>query len=302
MNVKPSRMKQSRSDVVFDYLNYAVMIVMTILFIYPLVFILSASFSDPNMVWSGKMWLFPKGFTIEGYQLIFENDAVWSGYRNSLIYMVVGTIINVILTIMTAYPLSRKDFVPRNFLMLLYTFTMFFGGGLIPTYLLVKNLDMVNTMWALIIPNAIVVWNLIITRTYFQTSIPQELREAAFIDGSTNIHFLIRIVLPLSAPILAIITLFYSVSHWNEYFRGLIYLTDRSLYPLQLILREILVKGEVAAEMLSGQDALDAASRMRVTEMIKYGVIIVASIPLLIMYPFVQRYFVKGIMVGSLKG
>ncbi len=295
--------KQSRPDRTFDIINYCILSVVLLLYTYPLLFILSASISDPNAIWMGEVWLFPKGISLDGYRMIMNSNNIWIGYRNTILYTIVGTSINVFLTVITAYPLSRKDFLPRNFLMGIYAFTMFFGGGLIPTYMLIRNLRMLNTIWAMTIPGAVGVWHIIITRTYFQTNIPEELRDAASIDGCSNIKFFTRIVLPLSAPIIAVMVLFNTVGHWNAFFNGLIYLSDRSKYPLQLFLRELLILTQMEASMMEGLDAAqDAAEHMKIAETIKYGVIIVASLPVLILYPFVQRHFVKGVMIGSIKG
>lgn len=294
--------RQSNFDRVFDMVNYGLLCIILIIFIYPLLFVLSASISDPNAVWNGQVWLLPRDISFSGYEMIFQNENIWIGYRNTVIYVIVGTIINLFVTITAAYPLSRKDFYVRNFLMRLYTFTMFFSGGMIPTYLLVKQLGMLDTIWAMVIPNAASVWNVIITRTYFQNNIPEELREASAIDGCSNIRFLIKIALPLSAPIVAVMTLFYGVGHWNAFFNGLIYLSDRAKFPLQLFLREILILSQMEQNMLEYVDPNEVSERMRIAETIKYGVIVVSSLPVLLAYPFVQRHFVKGIMIGSIKG
>jgi putative aldouronate transport system permease protein len=226
---------------------------------------------------------------------------VWRGYRNTIFYTVVGTVINLFLTTLAAYPLSRRDLPGRNIFMFLITFTMFFHGGLIPTYLVVKGLGMVDTFWALVIPNAIATYNLIVMRTYFQTSIPWELQEAALIDGCSNTRLLLKIILPLSKPIIAVMVLFYAVMHWNAFFNALIYLRDEELYPLQLILREILIMNQTSlSDDASIQFGMD--EKLLLAESIKYALIIVASVPVLIMYPFVQRHFVKGVMIGSIKG
>lgn len=299
---RPGIIRQSTQDTTFDIINYSLLMIMLIMFIWPLVFVVSASISSPTAVWNGEVWLLPKDISLEGYTRILQNENIWNGYKNSILYTLTGTMINLFMTVTAAYPLSRKDFYPRNVVMAIYTFTMFFGGGLIPNYLLVKELGMHNKIWAMIIPNAVAIWNIIITRTYFQTNIPNELREAASIDGCNNIKFLTRVVLPLSAPIIAVMTLFYGVGHWNAFFNALIYLQDRNKFPLQLILREILILSQVEQDMLSDVDPKEAAERMRIAETVKYGVIIVASLPVLTMYPFVQKHFVKGIMVGSIKG
>lgn len=296
-----NRIGQNRTDYVFDCINYSILCIVLILFIYPLIFILSASISDPNTVWQGKVWLLPKDITFEGYRRILDNRDIWIGYKNTIIYTIVGTVINLFMTVTAAYPLSRKDFYPRNVIMGIYTFTMFFGGGLIPTYLLVKELGLLDSIWAMVLPNAVTVWNIVITRTYFQNNIPNELREAADIDGCSNMIFLTKIVLPLSASIIAVMTLFYGVGHWNAFFNALIYLNQKSQYPLQLFLRDILIRSQIDQSMVSS-DGLAASEQQKIAETVKYGVIMVASLPVLVIYPFIQKHFVKGIMVGSLKG
>ena len=290
----------SDGDRIFSIIVSLLLFFTSIIVLYPLVYILSASVSDPGLVNSGKVWLLPMGFTLDGYKLVFEYTDIWVGYRNTIIYTITGTIVNVFLTIITAYPLSRKDFGGRVFFMFLFTFTMFFHGGIIPTYLVVKNLGLLNNFWVMILPNAVAMWNIIITRTFFQTSIPIELQESAWIDGASNIRILLSIILPLSPPIIAVIALFYAVGHWNAFFNALIYLSDRSLYPLQLILREILVMEE-QMDMMS-IDAESMIEQMRLADLIKYSVIVVSTLPIIIIYPLMQKYFVQGIMVGALKG
>ncbi|MBT2697444.1 carbohydrate ABC transporter permease [Bacillus sp. ISL-40] len=292
--------RKSKEDKVFDIINFFLVAIILLLVVYPLYFIVIASISDPNMIYEGKVWLLPKELTLEGYQRIFGDSKIWLGYKNSIIYTVVGTIVNVSFTLMAAYALSRKDLYGRNVIMFLFLMTMFFSGGLIPTYLVVKNLGLLNTMWALILPKAVAVWNVIVAKTFFESSIPNELLEAARIDGCSDVKFFWKIVLPLSKPIVAVMVLFYAVGHWNSYFDALIYLNNENLYPLQLILRNILIQNQSSTMMISDLDSL--AAKQRVSELIKYGVIIVASIPLLIVYPFVQKYFVKGVMIGGIKG
>lgn len=295
-------LRKTKGDKIFDVSNYIFLSLLIVLFLYPLIFIVSASISDPTLVTSGKMWLVPKGFNLDGYKRIFANKDIWLGYKNTLLYTFIGIPINLFMTVTAAYPLSRKDFMPRKIIMWIYMFTMFFGGGLIPTYLLIKNIGLLNNFWVMIIPSAVSVWNIIITRTYFQSNIPNELREAADIDGCSNMKFLYKIVLPLSAPIIAVMGLFYGVGHWNAFFQALIYLSDRKLFPLQLILRDILISNQIQTDMLTGLSGSEQAKILQISQSIKYGVIIVASVPVLIAYPFIQKYFVKGIMVGSLKG
>jgi putative aldouronate transport system permease protein len=292
--------RRSKEDKIFDIINFVLVAIILVLVIYPLYFIIIASISDPNMIYEGKVWFLPKEITFEGYRRIFSDSKIWLGYKNSIIYTVVGTLVNISFTLMAAYALSRKDLYGKNIIMSVFLFTMFFSGGLIPTYLVVKNLGLLNTMWALILPKAVAVWNLIVAKTYFQTTIPNELLESAKIDGCSDAKFFWKIVLPLSKPIVAVMVLFYAVGHWNSYFDALIYLNDEKLYPLQLILRNILIQNEASTQMISDLESL--AAKQRVSELIKYGVIIVASIPLLIVYPFVQKYFVKGVMIGGIKG
>ncbi|WP_226670777.1 carbohydrate ABC transporter permease [Metabacillus litoralis] len=292
--------RRTKEDKVFDIVNIFLVAITVILVVYPLYFIVIASISNPTMIYEGKVWLLPKEITFEGYQRIFSDSKIWLGYKNSVIYTLVGTIVNVSFTLMAAYALSRRDLYGRNVIMFLFLFTMFFSGGLIPTYLVVKNLGLLNTVWALILPKAVAVWNVIVARTFFQSTIPNELLEAAKIDGCSDAKFFWKIVLPLSKPIVAVMVLFYAVGHWNSYFDALIYLNNEDLYPLQLILRNILIQNEASTQMISDIDSL--AAKQRVSELIKYGVIIVASIPLLVLYPFVQKYFVKGVMIGGIKG
>lgn len=297
--MKELTLKRRKSeDLVFDAVVNILAALIVIIVLYPLIFIVSASFSDPALVLSGEVLLFPKQITFEAYKNVFGNNQIWNGYGNSILYTVVGTLINLAMTTLAAYPLSRPDLPGRGGFMFIITLTMFFGGGLIPSYLLVKNLGMVNTMWALIIPGAIATYNLIVMRTYFQTSIPWEVQEAALIDGASNWKLLTNIILPLSKPILAVMVLFYAVGHWNSYFNALIYIRSKDLYPLQLVLREVL--------MVSQADAIDSSvgleNKILLAESIKYVVIIISSLPVLVMYPFVQKHFVKGVMIGSLKG
>lgn len=291
--------KQSRGDVIFDYINTALLVLVLMIVLYPLLFVVSASISDPMMVLQGKVWLLPKGLNLMSYQKVFNDARIMVGYKNTIIYTIIGTAINIVLTIMGAYPLSRKDLYGRNAITFFLSFTMFFNGGLIPTYFVVRNLGMLNTIWALIIPNAVAMWNLVIMRTFFQNSIPGELEEAAFIDGCSNVRLIIKIILPLSAPIIAVMVLFYGVGHWNAFFNALIYLTDESKYPLQIILRDILLQSQVQ-ETMGGME--NFSEHIVQAEGIKYSLIIVASLPVMMLYPFLQRYFVKGVMIGAIKG
>lgn len=298
--------KESKTDKLFLILNYVYLIVALIVVLYPLIYIISASVSSPKYVSSGEMWLFPKGITFDGYKLVFDNPKIWIGYRNTIFYTLIGTVLNLVVTLPAAYALSRSDFVGRGLIMGMFLVTMFFSGGLIPTYLMVKNLGLINSIGALILPVSASVWNIIVARTFFHSTIPKELQEAAHVDGATNMRLFIRIVLPLSSPIIAVMALFYGVSHWNSYFPALIYLNDEMKYPLQMVLRQILVLQEMSAETtgaaISGDIAESMANKAEIASLVKYAVIIVSTLPVVAVYPFLQRYFVQGVMIGSVKG
>ena len=291
---------RTRADQAFDVFSYTLLSLLLLVVLYPLYFVVISSISNPDLVNLGKVTLYPRGVTLEGYRRIFSDATLWLGFRNSFLYTVLGTCLNVVLTLTAGYALSRTDLAGRNVFMFLIVFTMFFGGGLIPTYLLVKGLGLVNTIWAMILPNAVSAYNIIITRTFFQGSVPGELLEAAKMDGSSNTRFFLQIVLPISLPIVAVMVLFSAVGHWNSYFQALIYLKDDELQPLQIILRKILISGEAAENMVDG--LVNQAEIVKMAETMKYGVIIVSSLPVLVLYPFLQKYFLKGVMIGSLKG
>lgn len=296
--------KPCKSDRIFDTTNVIFMLICIIVVAYPLIFIVSASFSDPAAVNSGEMKLFPIGFTLEGYKTLFRTKAIWTGYKNTIIYTVFGTILQLFFNILCGYAVSRKDFMLRGFVLRVFTITMFFGGGLIPTYLLVKNLGMLNSMWAMIVPGAVSTYNMIMCRSFFEMNIPNELLEASEVDGCGDFRFFVSVVLPLSGALIAVMVLFFAVGHWNTYFNGLIYLTDKKKFSLQMVLQEILVDqsmNNVDQSLVSLNDTA-AMQRKKLADSIKYGVIIVGSLPVLVLYPFVQKYFVKGVMVGSLKG
>lgn len=295
-----TRIRQSKGDVLFDVLIHSILFIGFILVLYPLIYIISSSFSSPQEVVSGNVWLYPVKPTLMAYEAIFNNDKVWIGYLNSIIYALVGTGINVVMTVMASYPLSRKDFHGRNFFMGMFVFTMLFNAGLIPTYLVVKDLNLIDKRLVMWIPNALMVWYVIIARTFFQTTIPRELNEAADIDGCGDIQFILRIAIPLSGPIIAVLGLFYAVYHWNSYFHALIYLKSSHLFPLQIILRNILINSQIDPDMMVNIEEMLRQQGMK--DLLKYALIVVASIPILAFYPFVQKFFVKGIMVGAIKG
>ena len=290
---------RSRADKAFDIMDYILLTFAFLVVAYPLYFVLIASLSDPIAVYEGRVILYPIKPTLEGYARIFSYESLFTGYKNTLIYTAVGTSINVVMTITAGYALSRKDLVGRNVMMMGVMITMIFSGGMIPNYLLVRSLKLYNTMWALILPGAVSTWNLIVTRTFFQQTIPEELREAAELDGCGDTSFFVRVVLPLSSSIIAVMVLFYAVSHWNSYYNALIYLSSTSKYPLQLVLRNILIVNTLD-DMVN--DVATQAAQQRMGDLIKYGMIIVSSLPLLILYPFLQKYFVQGVMIGAIKG
>ncbi|MFB9277480.1 carbohydrate ABC transporter permease [Cohnella cellulosilytica] len=295
-----TRIKSSFGDRLFTAIIYTLLSLFFLAILYPLIFILSASISDPSAVVSGKVWLWPVQPTLMGYEAVFKHKLIGSGFANSIYYTAFGTAVNIVMTVLAAYPLSRKDLYGKNLLMLLFVFTTMFSGGLIPGYLLVKDLGMLNTVWSMVLPGALSVWNVIITRTYFQTSLPAELLEAAQIDGCNDFKFVWKIVIPLSGPIIAVMTLYYAVGHWNQYFNAMIFLNKQEMYPLQIVLRNILIQNDVNALMLS--DIANVAKREALRVLLKYSLIVVSTLPLMLVYPFVQKHFVKGVMIGSLKG
>jgi putative aldouronate transport system permease protein len=292
-------MKKSISDRLFDYVIIIISVVILLMVAYPLYYVTIASFSKPEAVLSGKLTFFPVGFNVKSYQMVFHEPKIWRGYGNTILYTVLGTTINLILTTLCAFPLSRKDMPYRTLLTFLVSFTMLFGGGMIPVYLVVKNIGITDSIWAMVIPNALNTYNMLVMKNYFQSSIPGELQEAAAIDGCNHIMTLLHVVLPLSRPIMAVITLFYAVQHWNAFFNAIIYLRKDSLFPLQIILREILLQNSLEAV---GGDMTGMYEKVMQGETMKYALIMVASVPILIFYPFVQKYFTKGIMVGAVKG
>lgn len=298
-------MKSSAQDKLFNIIVYLILGIVLIVVLYPLIYIVSASISSPSAVNSGRMLLFPKEITFEGYQTILGNKNIWNGYLNTIIYTLVGTITNLLFTIPAGYALSRRELPGRSIILKLIVVTMFISGGLIPSYLLVTKLGLTNTMWALILPGAISVYNLIVVRTYFESNIPEELIESAVIDGASFFRIFLEIIIPLSKPILAVMALFYGMGHWNQYFNALLYINERSKYPLQMILREILVIQDMSSnptQSMSGEMAEFLYSQQQLAQVIKYGVMIVSTLPIILIYPLLQKYFVKGVMLGSIKG
>ncbi len=293
--------KHGLSDKSFERINNTLVAILVIVILYPLVFVVSASISDPGAVNTGKMWLWPVDITFEGFKKVFENSEIWRGYRNTIIYTILGTVIHLVILLPAAYALSRKGLRGKKIILWFILFTMLFNGGLIPTYFVIKGLGMVNTVWAIVIPNVVGAWAILVARTFFQSTIPEDLVEASKIDGASDFYIFRKIVLPLSMPIIAVMALFHAVSLWNQYFTAMIYLNERSLYPLQLILREILVINQMGLEEDSAGSMESLVEQVRVAGLVKYAVIIVSSLPLLIVYPFLQRFFVKGVLIGSVK-
>ncbi|KAB8136776.1 carbohydrate ABC transporter permease [Gracilibacillus oryzae] len=291
-------MRRSIGERIFDYTNIIFLVLLSLVTLYPLLYILFASISDPTYVAQTRgLMLFPKDLTLEAYRMVFKNPMIITSYINTLIYVAVGTTINILLTSLGAYALSRKKVMWGNLIMFMIVFTMFFEGGLIPLYLLVSELNLIDSRWALILPTAVSAFNLIIMRTAFQ-GIPDSLEESARIDGAKDFTILFRIILPLSLPVVAVMILFYGVFHWNSWFHAMIFLQDRELFPVQLILREILIANDTS-NMTTGVSSVDA---MPIGETVKYATIVVATVPILCLYPFLQKYFVKGVMIGGIKG
>lgn len=296
---KGNRILQSRGDRIFDIAVTLTGVLIMMVVLVPLLFVLAASFSDPDLVLRGEVFIIPKGFTLQPYTMVFDNPDIWRGYRNTVLYTLMGTAINIALTVLAAYPLSRREMVGRRFLTVVVLLTMYFNGGLIPTYLLVRSLKLYNTIWAMVLPAAISTYNLIVAKSFFEQNIPAELYESARIDGCGNVRMLFSIVLPLSKAILAVLVLYYGVAHWNSYFNALVYLRNEELHPLQIVLRNILLLSQT--EQMGSND-VGMGEKIKMVEAIKYSVIVVSSVPVLLLYPLAQRYFVKGVMIGAVKG
>jgi len=289
--------KKSIGERVYEAIITFILIIAMTITLYPFIYVFSMSISDPAEVAAQTVWLLPKGFSLDSYKIAFENPDLWRSYYNTLWYTVVGTTLNVFLTIIGAYPLSRKNFQLRHFFMVVIAITMFFSGGLIPMFILVNKLGLYNTRWAVILPGAVSAWNLIIARVFFQSTIPDSLPEAAKLDGCSDIGILFRVVMPLSMPIIAVLTLYYAVGHWNSYFSALLYLPDQKLQPVQIYLMKVLI--EQTEEALGGLE--DLGIRSSLAAQMKYTIIIIVVLPILCVYPFLQKYFVKGVMIGAIK-
>lgn len=299
-----NKVKESRADKAFDITLFIILTLILIIVAYPLYFVIIASISDPQAVSGGDVTFLPVGFSLDGYAEVFKDTRVMRSFVNSIFYTTVGTCINLIVTIPTAYTLSRRQFAGKKFVTFFYMVTMFVSGGMIPTYLVVKNMQMLDTMWSLIVPGAMSVYNMIVARTFFESSLPEELFEAATVDGCGHTKFFFKIALPLSKAIIAIMVLYYGIGHWNNYFSALLYMKTESKYPLQLVLRSILISNEANLSMAVTTPEMQAAlqEQQALVDLMKYSLIIVSSIPVMILYPFIQKHFVKGVMIGSVKG
>ncbi len=295
-----NKIKAPFSDKVFKTVIYVLVAFFTVIILFPLLNVLATSFSSYSAVISGKVWIWPSEFQLETYKAVFQSKSIFIGYRNTLIYTLIGTAINMFVTLCAAYPLSFSDLRVRGVISGIFAFTMLFSGGMIPVYMVVNKLGMIDTVWAMLLPGALSVWNMVIMRTFFQSSIPRELYDAALIDGASDIRYLISVVVPLSGSIIAVIALYYAVGHWNNYFNGMLYLNSKSKYPLQIFLREILLLGSMDSEIAGSMD-YDLYAQ-GASELIKYAVIIVSTMPMMIIYVFIQKYFVKGVMIGAVKG
>ena len=290
----------SMPDKIFTIFNYTILTLVLIVIAYPLIFVVSASFSDPQAVIRGDVLLLPVNPTLRGYQAVFKNGKILTGFMNSVFYLVAGTCLNLVMTMLCAYPLSRKEFKARGFISLFFVFTMYFSGGMVPTYILVNKLGLLNTRLAMIIPTAMSTYNMIICRTYIVNSIPDELYEASQMDGCTPFKYMMKVIVPLSKPILAVLTLYYGVAKWNDYFNAMLFLYKDELQPLTIIMKEILIMGKV--DMTQVTDASAVSKLQGMSELLKYSTMVVATLPVLMLYPLIQKHLVKGVMIGAVKG
>lgn len=294
------KIKYCKADKAYFTISGILMTALLLLVLYPLIYVLSASFSSGAAVSSGRVILFPVEFSLDGYEAVFSKPDIWHSYLNTIIYTVIGTVINVSMTMMAAYPLSRQKLKGKNIVMFIFTFTMFFSGGMIPSYILMKDLHLIDTVAVMVIPGALSVYNMIIARTFIQSNIPNDLYEAAGIDGCNDTRFFFAMVLPLSKSVIAVIALFSAVGHWNAYFNAMMYLNSRDLLPLQIILREILIMNQIDLSTVADPELVAKLASM--ADVLKYSLIVVATLPILCIYPFAQKYFIKGVMIGSIKG
>ena len=292
----------SKGDRIMDTTINVVMFLLFLVVLYPLVYVVSSSFSSGDAVFNGKVILWPVDFSTFGYEIVLKYPKVWIGYKNTIINTVVGTIMNVFTTTLVAYPLSRREFQGKGFYMFIFMFTMWFGGGLVPTYILMSNLGLVNNRLSVLLTGLVSISNMVVMRSFFRSSIPGDLHDAARVDGISDIGYLVKIVLPLSKAIFSVVTLYYAVAHWNSYFTAMIYLMDPSMLTLQQVLKELLAQANPSVEDVQGLTAEEIANMQYSADLMKYSLIVVSSAPILCAYPFVQKYFEKGVMIGSVKG
>lgn len=295
-----NKIRSGKSDRVFYAVVAVILVFLCLIVLYPIIYVVAASFSSSAAVTEGKVWVYPVDFTVEAYKAVFRYKDIWIGYKNTILYTLFGTCLNVMMAMVCAYPMSRKDLPGKNIFSFFFAFTMLFNGGMIPNYLLVKDLGMLNSPLAVIIPGAMSVYNMIVAKNFIQTNIPLELLEAAKIDGCSDVRFFFSIVLPLSKAIMAVLALWHAVGHWNSYFSAFLYITDKNLYPLQVFLKEILVQSNIDTEIIG--NVADAIAMQNLKQLLKYAIIVVSTVPLFSFYPFFQKYFVKGVTVGSVKG
>lgn len=294
--------RQTKGDVAFFAVDYAILVLVILLVLYPLIYVLSCSFSDPISVMESKVVLWPVNISLQSYSQVFAYTPIWIGFRNSIAYTVVGTALNLVLTMLLAFPLSAKELPGKKIVLGMLTFTMLFNAGTIPNYIWMRNLGLIDNFWVLILPCGLTAYNVFVTRTYMQNTLTEELREAAEIDGCSDFRFFLQIALPLSGAIVAVMMLFYGTVHWGEYFNALIYIRSKELYPLQIFLRNILIANSIEGDLLGSLDPEEAALREALQETLKYGIIVVSTLPMMLLYPFVQKFFVKGVMIGAVKG
>lgn len=292
-------MKMSKGDRVFTIINGVIMVIVCIVVLYPLYYVLLASVTDPVVVNSGKLLLYPEAWYTQGYITTLQYEPLWTGYKNTIIYTLAGTVISLVCTIPAGYALSRQDLVGRRPIMFLFTFTMFFNGGMIPLYLTIRQLNIYNTIWAMVLPVAVSAYNLIVCRSFFDSGVPVELLEAAKIDGCSDFGFFFKIAIPLSKTIIAVMALFYATAMWNQFFNALMYLQDSDKMPLQVVLRDLVLMNQ-ANQM--GSSGAEMVTRQKLAEQLKYCVVVVSAFPLLCIYPFLQKYFAKGVTIGAVKG
>ena len=298
----PNTIKPTKGDRILDFFIIVILILIAIVVMYPLYLVILASISDPSYISKGQVWLFPKGINFEAYKKLLDEKIIWIGYRNALFYTIFGTILQMIVTTTASYALSKKDLPGRSWLTLFFVFTMYFSGGMIPTYLVIKQFGMINTIWALLIPCIFGPYNLVISRNYFENSIPESVYESAALDGAGQFRTFVQIAVPLAKPVLAVMSLNFALGHWNSYLEPMLYISDDEIQTLQVFIKRITMQAATNLESSTGLDIETFTASIRQTQLLKYAIVVVSAVPMILLYPFIQRYFVKGIMLGSVKG